>query len=81
MSQSSWFQSIISLRTEVQDERRAAQLEQSVQPAEGGEEGRDHRLLLRQPGPRLHSETQVRKVRIQLQEGSLLITIIYLIHL
>ena len=38
-------------RPEVQDERWAAQLEQGVQPAEGGEEGRDHRLLLRQPQP------------------------------
>ena len=50
---------LFSVRTEVQDERWAAQLEQSVQPAEGGEEGRDHRLLLRQPRPGQDTQAQV----------------------
>ena len=59
-------------RTEVEDERRAAKLEQSVQSTEGGEEGRDHRLLLRQPRPGQDTQAQVRGVRLQLQEGSLL---------
>ena len=66
------FTQLFSDRAKVPDERWATQLEQSVQPAEGGEEGGDHRLLLRQPRPRLHSQAQVRGVRFQLQEGSLL---------
>ena len=63
---------LIIFRPQVEDERRAAKLEQSVQSTEGGEEGRDHRLLLRQPRPGQDTQAQVRGVWLQFQEGSLL---------
>ena len=52
---------------------RPAELGQGVHEAEGGEQGRDHRVLLRQPQPRQDRQEQVRTVWLQVQEGGVLI--------